>query len=195
MGTGASTASIHVSLLASIVYLSKSYRMFAMRHACCTSTSWPWTSVWYVVVIHTAATQQVVLTSAAWCQLFKFDSISALSNSIFDIIGLARTSQEYHQRFLRTDKNYNFCINFIKMLFNILNIKPSFGDFVIWYRFLMLFDAGLSIVRYRFWAHIRCRFNMLKYHAALVLTLCAVRVFLTPKHCSVSVTQCLLWWN
>ena len=69
--------------------------------------------------------------SAARRQLFKFDSISSLSNLIFDIIGLARTSQEYHQRFLRTDKNYNFCIQFIKMLFDILKIKPILGDFVI----------------------------------------------------------------
>ena len=109
-------------------------------------------------------------TSAARFQLLKFDSISALSNSILDIIGLARTSQEYHQRFLRTDKNYNFCINFIKMLFNILKIKPIFGDFVIQYRFSMLFDAGLSIVRNRFWVHIRCRFDILKYRAALLET-------------------------
>ena len=34
--------------------------------------------------------------STAPCQLFKFDLISALLNSIFDMIGLARTSQEYH---------------------------------------------------------------------------------------------------
>ena len=39
-----------------------------------------------------------VTSSAAQCQLFKFDSISALSNSIFDIIGLARTSQEYRPK-------------------------------------------------------------------------------------------------
>ena len=31
------------------------------------------------LMIHTAATQQVVLTSAAWCQIFKFDSISICS--------------------------------------------------------------------------------------------------------------------
>ena len=70
-------------------------------------------------------------SSAAQCQRFKFDSISALSNSIFDIIGLARTSQKYHQRFLRTDNNYNFCINFIKKVFNILKMKQIFGNFVI----------------------------------------------------------------
>ena len=107
-------------------------------------------------------------SSAARCQVFKFGSISALSNSIFDIIGLARTSQEYHQRFLRTDKNYNFCINFIKMLFNILKIKPIFGDFVNRYRILKLFDAGLSIFSNRFWVHIRCWLDVLNYRAALV---------------------------
>ena len=115
-------------------------------------------------------TCRLVHTSAARCQLFKFDLISALSNSIFDIIGLAQTSQKYHQRFLRTDKNYNFCINFIKMLFNIFIIKPIFGDFVIQYWFSKLFDAGLSIVCNRFWVHIRCRFGILKYYAALVHT-------------------------
>ena len=99
---------------------------------------------------------------AARCQLFKFDSISALSISIFDIIGLSRTSQEYHQRFLRTDKNYNFSIHFIKISSNILKIEPIFGDFVIRYRFLMLFDAGLSIVLNWFWVHNRCRFDILK---------------------------------
>ena len=54
--------------------------------------------------------------------LFKFNLIPALSNSIFNIIGIARISQEYHQGFLRTDKNYNFCINFLKMLFNSMSI-------------------------------------------------------------------------
>ena len=106
--------------------------------------------------------------SAARCQLFKFNSISVLSNSIFNIIGLARTSQQYHQRFLWTDKNYNFYINFIKMLLNILQIKPIFGDFVIWCRFSMLFDSGLSIVRSWLWVYIRCRFDILKYRAALM---------------------------
>ena len=100
---------------------------------------------------------------------FKFDSISALSNSIFDIIDLGQTSEEYHQRLPRTDKNYTYCINFIKMLFNILQIKPIFGDFVIQYRFLMLSDAGLSIFRNPFWVHIQCRFDILKYCAALIL--------------------------
>ena len=57
------------------------------------------------------------------------------------------------------------------MLFNILKIKPIFGDFVIRYRFSMLFDAGLSIVRNRFWVHIRCRFDILKYCAALLVRL------------------------
>ena len=74
-----------------------------------------------------------------------------LSNWFSGIISLARTSQEYHQRFTRTDKNYNFCINFIKMLF-----KPIFGDFVLRYRFSMSFDTGSSIFRNRFWVHIRC---------------------------------------
>ena len=105
---------------------------------------------------------------AAQCQLFKFDSISALSYWIFNTIGLARTSQEYHKRFLRTDKNYNFCINSIKMLFNILKIKPIFGDFITQYRFSVLIDAGSSIARIRFWVHIRCWFNVLKYRAALL---------------------------
>ena len=93
----------------------------------------------------------ILFYSAALCQLFKFDMISALPNSIFDIyvIGLAQTSREYHQRFFRTDKNCTFCINSIKMLFNILKSKTSFGDFVIRYRFSMLFNAGLSIVRNR----------------------------------------------
>ena len=54
------------------------------------------------------------------------------------------------------------------MLFNILKIKPIFGDFVIRYRFLMLFVPGLSIVRNRFWVHIRWRFDILKYRAALI---------------------------
>ena len=61
----------------------------------------------------------------------------------FDITGLARTSQDYHRRFLIADKNYNFCVNFTKMLFNILKIIPIFGNFVIQYRFSMLFDVGL----------------------------------------------------
>ena len=107
------------------------------------------------------------MCSAAQCQIFQFNSISAISNSIFDIIGLARTSQQYHQRFFRTNKNYNFCINFIKMLFNILKIIPIFGDFVIRYRFSMLFDAGSSTFLNRFWIHIWCRFDILKYCAAL----------------------------
>ena len=89
--------------------------------------------------------------------------MSALSYSIFNIIGLVRTSQEYCQRYLRTDKNYHFCINFIK-------IKPIFGNFVIRYRFLMLFDAGLSFVRNQFWVHIWCLFDILKYRAALSYT-------------------------
>ena len=101
----------------------------------------------------------VLIVVLLYVSFLKFDSISTLSNSIFGIISLAR--------FLRTDKNYKFWISFIKMLFNILKIKPIFGDFVIRYRFLMLFDAGLSIVRYRFWVHIRCRFDILKCRAAL----------------------------
>ena len=48
------------------------------------------------------------------------NSLAYLGNGLL-VIGLSRTSQEYRQRFLRTDKNYNFCINFIKMLFNILD--------------------------------------------------------------------------
>ena len=47
-------------------------------------------------------------SATAQCQLFKFDSISALSNSIFDISGLELASQEYHHRFLRTEKNKLF---------------------------------------------------------------------------------------
>ena len=93
--------------------------------------------------------------SAAQCQFFKFYSISDLSNLFFDIIGLAQTSQEYHQKFLRTAKNYNFCINFIKMLSNILKIKLIFGDFVIQCRLSMSFDAGLSIAREWFLMSIR----------------------------------------
>ena len=58
-------------------------------------------------------------------------------------IGLAWTFQEY-QRFLRTDKNYKFCINFLKMLFSILKIKPIFGDFIIRYRFTMLLNSHRS---------------------------------------------------
>ena len=34
----------------------------------------------------------------------------------------------------------------------------------------MLFDAGVIIVRNRFRVHIRCRFDILKYHAALLPT-------------------------
>ena len=58
-------------------------------------------------------------------------------------------------------------MNFIKMLFNILKIKPIFGDFVIGYRVSMLFDADLSIVRNRLWVHIWCQFDILKYCTAL----------------------------
>ena len=54
------------------------------------------------------------------------------------------------------------------MLFNILKIKPIFGGFVIRYRFSTLFNTGLSIFRNRFWVHIQCRFDVLKYRAALV---------------------------
>ena len=106
-------------------------------------------------------------TSAARCQLFKLDSISALSISIIDIIGLPRTSQEYHQWFLRADQKYNLCINFIKILYNILKIKPICGDFVIRHWFPMLLDAGLSFVRNWFWVQNRCWFDILKYCAAL----------------------------
>ena len=112
-----------------------------------------------------------IQVSAARCRLFKFDSISALPDSIFDIIGFARTSQEYHQRFLRTDKNKNFCTNFIKLLDNILKIKPIFGYSVIRYRFLMLFHSSISIFRNRFWVHIRCRFDILKNRATLIQVL------------------------
>ena len=97
--------------------------------------------------------------SAAQCQLFKF----RFDYCSFNIIGLTRTSQEYHHRFLRTDKNYNLCINVIKLLFNILKIWPNFGDFVIRYRFSMSADVGNW-----FWVHIRCQFGILKYGAAPV---------------------------
>ena len=56
------------------------------------------------------------------------------------------------------------------MLFSILKIKPIFGDFVIQYRFSMLFDAGFSLVRHQFWVHIRFPFDILKYCAALSYT-------------------------
>ena len=65
-------------------------------------------------------------------------------------------------------KNYNFCINFIKMLSNILKIKLIFGDFVIQCRLSMSFNAGLSITRNWFWVHIWRRFNILKCCAALM---------------------------
>ena len=65
------------------------------------------------------------------------------------------------------------------MLFNILKIKPIF---VIRYQFSMLFDAGLSIVRNRFWVHIQCRFDILKYRAALLQTSRAMReIFLSHR--------------
>ena len=56
------------------------------------------------------------------------------------------------------------------MLFDILKFKLIFGDFIIRYRFSMIFDAGLSIFRNRFWVHIRCQFDLLKYRAALLST-------------------------
>ena len=60
------------------------------------------------------------------------------------MIGLAWISQKYHQTSLKTDKYCNFSMNFIKMSLNILKIKLIFFDFVIWYRFLLLFEVGLS---------------------------------------------------
>ena len=62
------------------------------------------------------------------------------------------------------------------MLFNILKIRPIFSDYVIRYRFSMLFDAGSSIFRNRFWVHIRCQFDILKYRAALVHTAVFVNI-------------------
>ena len=56
------------------------------------------------------------------------------------------------------------------MLFNILKINLFCGDFVIQYRFSMLSDAGLSTFRSRFWVIFRCQFNILKYCAALTVT-------------------------
>ena len=72
---------------------------------------------------HRQPIKEYVAYSAAQCQLFMFwfDYCS------FNIIGLARTSYEYHHRFLRTDKNYNLCINVIKMIFNILKSNRFFA--------------------------------------------------------------------
>ena len=128
----------------------------------------------------------MLVCRAAWCQLFKFDLISALSNSIFDIIGLARTSQEYHVRFLRTDTNYNFRINFIKMLFNILKIKSIFGDFVIRYRFSMLFDACLSILRNRFGFTFyvdSTYWNIVQHYSWYALVRCMIQSAFNHAHC------------
>ena len=104
--------------------------------------------------------------SAARSWLLKSDSISALSNWIFDIIGLARTYQEYQPKIPQNWQKLQFLHNSIKILFNISRIQPIFGDFVIRYRFSMLFDAGLSISHNWFWVHIRCEFDILKYRAA-----------------------------
>ena len=67
-------------------------------------------------------------SSAPRCQLNKSDSISALSNSIFDdIIGLARTSQEYLQRFLRTDKKIQFLHKFQQNVIQYFKTQTNFG--------------------------------------------------------------------
>ena len=68
-------------------------------------------------------------SSAARCQLFKFDSISALSNLIFDIIGFARTSQEYHQRFPSTDKKLQFLHKFYQNIIQYLKNQTDIWQF------------------------------------------------------------------
>ena len=85
-----------------------------------------------------------------------------------DIIGLAQITQEYHQRLLRTDKHFNILHKFPQNVLHYLKNKPTFGDLVIWYRFSMLFNAGLSIAPNRFWVQFWCRFDILKYRAALL---------------------------
>ena len=74
-------------------------------------------------------------TSAARCQLFELDSISDLSNSIFDTIGVARTSQEYHRRFHRTDektilhKFHQIVIQYLKNQANFWRVPHSISIF------------------------------------------------------------------
>ena len=124
------------------------------------------------LIDYSQTTRHKLRTSAARCQLFKFDSISALSNSIFDIIGLAWTSQECHQRFLRTDKNPNFCKNFIKNLFNIFKKRIRFFA-------ILSFDTDFScysmLVKALFVIGFGLTFDvdliLLKYHAALLKTM------------------------
>ena len=64
--------------------------------------------------------------SAAQCQFFKFYSISDLSNLFFDIIGLAQTSQEYHQKFLRTDEKLQFLHQFHQNVIQYLKNQTDF---------------------------------------------------------------------
>ena len=73
--------------------------------------------------------RKLVHHSPARCQLFKLDLIPSLSNSIFDIIGLAQTSKEYHQRFLRTDKSYNFLHKFHENVIQYLKNQTDFWQF------------------------------------------------------------------
>ena len=48
-----------------------------------------------------------------------------------DIIGLAQTTQEYHQRLLRADKHFNILHKFPQNVLHYLNNKLIFGDLVI----------------------------------------------------------------
>ena len=67
--------------------------------------------------------------SAAQCQFFKFYSISDLSNLFFDIIGLAQTSQEYHQKFLRNDEKLQFLHKFHQNVIQYLKNQTDFWRF------------------------------------------------------------------
>ena len=67
--------------------------------------------------------------SAAQCQFFKFYSISDLSNLFLDIIGLAQTSQEYHQKFLRNDEKLQFLHQFHQNVIQYLKNQTDFWRF------------------------------------------------------------------
>ena len=96
----------------------------------------------------------LIQDSATRCQLcYKFDSISALSNSIFDIIGLAQTSQEYHQRFLRTYKN-QFLHKFHQNVIQFLRNQTNFWQFRQPISIFNVIRCWFKHVCNLFWVHI-----------------------------------------
>ena len=95
---------------------------------------------------------------AAQCQLFKFDSISALSYWIFNTIGLARTSQEYHKRFLRTDKKLQFLHKFHQ---NVIQYLKNQTDFWRFYHSISIFSVN------RCWFK-HCSYSVLGSHSMLI---------------------------